>query len=107
MTYNKKIIFQILTEKPDKIGNQAQEWTDFFTAWANVNSVGGREYYSASQVNSQNDVVFKTRYYRKIAGFLSSEIRILYNGKVYDVKHIEDYQEQHRQLNFRTETHNG
>lgn len=106
MTYNKKIIFQILTEKTDKIGNQVQEWIDFFTAWANVNSVGGREYYSASQVNSQNDVVFKTRYSRKIAVFLSSEIRILYNGKVYDVKHIEDYQEQHRQLTFRTEAHN-
>lgn len=107
MTYNKKVIFQILTEKSDKIGNQLQEWTDFFTAWASVNGIGGREYYSASQVNSQNDVVFKTRYSRKIAGFLTSEIRILYNEKTYDIKHIDDYQEQHRQLVFRTEVHNG
>ena len=107
MIYNKKIVFQVLTEKPDKIGNQGQEWTDFFTAWANVNGVGGREYYSASQVNSQNDVMFKIRYSRKIAGFLSSEIRILYDGKLYDVKHIDDFQEQHRQLTFRTEQHNG
>lgn len=107
MTYNKKIIFQVLTEKSDKIGNCAQAWEDFFTAWASVSSVGGREYYSASQVNSQNDVVFKTRYSRKIANFLTSEIRILYNGKTYDIKHIEDYQEQHRQLVFRTEEHNG
>ena len=107
MTYNKKITFQILTEKQDKIGVQEQVWTNFFTAWANVNGVGGREYYSASQVNSQNDVVFKTRYSRKIAGFLSSEIRILYDSKIYDVKHIDDFQEQHRQLTFRTEQHNG
>ena len=107
MTYNKKVIFQVLSEKPDKIGYQNPEWTDFFTTWANVNGVGGREYYSASQVNSQNDVVFKTRYSRKIAVFLSYEIRILYNGNIYDVKHIEDYQEQHRQLTFRTEIHNG
>lgn len=107
MTYNKKIIFQILTEKPDKIGNQVQKWTDFFTAWASVNGVGGREYYSASQVNSQNDVTFKVRYSRKIADFHTSEVRILYNNKIFDVKHIDDYQEQHRELVFRTEVHNG
>ncbi|MCM1508295.1 MAG: phage head closure protein [Ruminococcus flavefaciens] len=107
MIYNKKIIFQIITEKADEIGSQSPEWTDFFTAWANVNSIGGREYYTASQVNSQNDVIFKVRYSRKIAGFLTSEIRILYNGNIYDIKHIDDYQEQHRQLVFRTEVHNG
>lgn len=107
MTYNKKIIFQVFTEKSDKIGWQSPEWTDFFTAWASVNGTGGREYYSASQVNSQNDVLFKVRYSRKIAGFLTSEIRIFYNGIIYDVKHIDDYQEQHRQLIFRTEVHNS
>lgn len=107
MTYNKKIIFQILTEKTDKIGNQVQIWEDFFKAWASVNGVGGREYYAASQVNSQNDVVFKTRYSRKIASFLSSEIRIVYNGRTYDIKHVDDYQERHQQLVFRTEERNG
>lgn len=107
MTYNKKIIFQILTEKTDKIGNQTTEWEDFFTAWASVNGVGGREYYSASQVNSQNDVIFKTRYSRKIADFHTSEVRIAYNGRTYDVKHIDDYQERHQQLTFRTEERNG
>lgn len=107
MTYSKKITFQVLTEKSDKIGWQTPEWVDFFTSWANVSGTGGREYYSASQVNSQNDVIFKMRYSRKIAGFLTSEIRILYNGNIYDVKHIDDFQEQHRQLVFRTEAHNG
>lgn len=107
MAYNKKVIFQVLTEKPDKIGNQSPAWEDFFTAWANVNSIGGREYYAASQVNSQNDVVFRIRYSKKIAGFHTSEVRISYNGKIYDIKHIEDYQEQHRELVFRTEERNG
>lgn len=102
MTYNKKIIFQVLKNTRDSIGNDGPAWENFFTAWANVNGVGGREYYTAAQVNSQNDVIFKTRYSRKIADFLSPEIRILYNGKIFDVKHIDDYQEQHRELVFRT-----
>lgn len=96
-----------MTEKPDKIGNQSPAWEDFITAWANVNGVGGREYCSASQVNSQNDVVFKIRYSKKIASFHTSEVRISYGGKIYDIKHIEDYQEQHRELVFRTEERNG
>lgn len=107
MAYTKKIIFQVLTNKPDKIGNQTTEWEDFFTTWASVNGVGGREYYAASQVNSQNDVTFKVRYSRKIVGFLSSEIKIVYNGRTYDIKHIDDYKEQHRELVFRTEERNG
>lgn len=106
MTYNKKIIFQVLRNTSDRIGNDVQEWEDFFTAWASVNGTGGREYYSAAQVNSQNDMIFKIRYSRKIADFLSSEIRIVYNNKIFDIKHIDDYQEQHRQLVFRTEQRN-
>lgn len=107
MAYNKKITFQILSENSDKIGNQSPEWTDFFIAWADVNGTGGREYYAAAQVNSQNDMTFKVRYSRKIADFLTSEIRIVYKGKIFDVKHIDDFREQHRQLVFRTEVHNG
>lgn len=107
MIYNKKITFQILSDHEDNIGNQIPQWSDFFTAWANVNAVTGREYYSACQVNSENDVIFKIRYSKKIADFNSTEVRILYNDKIFDVKHIEDYQEQHKQLTFRTVVKNG
>nr|MDE5772820.1 phage head closure protein [Ruminococcus sp.] len=79
MAYTKKIIFQVLRNTSDKIGNDVQEWENFFTAWASVNGTGGREYYTAAQVNSQNDMIFKIKYSRKIACFLSSEIRIVYN----------------------------
>lgn len=107
MIYNKKITFQILSNHEDDIGNQIPQWSDLFTAWANVNAVTGREYYSACQVNSENDVIFKTRYSKKIADFNSTEIRILYNNKVFDIKHVEDYQEQHKYLTFRTVVKNG
>lgn len=106
MAYTHKIEFQILAEMTDKIGNQISEWVTIFTAWASVNSIGGREYYNARQTNSENDVTFKVRYSRKIANYLTSEIRIVYNGKIFDVKHIDDYMEQHRELVFRTEQRN-
>lgn len=103
MAYTKKIEFQVLTETTDEIGQRVPEWTTVFRAWASVNSIGGREYYKARQTNSENDMTFKVRYSRKIANYLTSEIRIVYNGKIFDVKHIDDYMEQHRELVFRTE----
>lgn len=107
MTYDKKIIFQVLTENQDEIGIHSPVWEDFFTAWANVCGVSGREYYAASQVNLQNDVIFRTRYSKKIAGFHTSEVRISYNKKIYDIKHIDDYRERHIELIFRAEERNG
>lgn len=103
MAYTKKIDFQVLTEKSNEIGSQIPQWETFFTTWASVNSVGGREYYSARQTNSENDMIFKVRYSRKIAGYLTSEIRIIYNNRIFDVKHVDDYMEQHREIVFRTQ----
>lgn len=102
MAYTHKIDFQVLTEKSDEIGYQTTEWETVFTAWASVKGIGGREYYNARQTNSENDVIFKVRYSRKIADYITSEIRIIYNGKNFDVKHVDDYMEQHRELVFRT-----
>ncbi|MCM1133575.1 MAG: phage head closure protein [Ruminococcus flavefaciens] len=107
MAYTHKIAFQILAEITDEIGNQIPEWTTVFTAWANINGVGGREYYSARQTNSENDMIFRVRYSRKIADYLTSEIRIVYGNRIFDVKHVDDYMELHRELVFRTQELNG
>lgn len=102
MAYTKRIEIQALVESSDKIiGNHIAGWETIFRPWANISSTIGKEYYAAAQINSENDKIFKVRYSRKIAGYLTSEIRIFYNGEVYDVKHIGDYQEQHRELVFR------
>lgn len=107
MAYNKKIQIQHCTETKDEIGNTVQEWTLFHEVWAETKTVGGKEYYAAAQVNSQNDVIFKMRYSRVLSVQLSSEIRIVYNGKIYNVKSIEDTNEQHRETVIHATVMNG
>lgn len=102
MAYTKKIRFQVYKTEVDEIGNQCGKWADIFETWANVNGVGGREYYSARQTNSENDIIFKVRYSRKIADFLTSEIRIIYKNMIFDVQHVDDYMERNLELVFRT-----
>lgn len=101
MAYTKKIEIQVLAEVTDEIGQRIPGWETIFRPWASISSTIGKEYYEAAQVNSEDDKVFKVRYSRKIAGYLTSQIRIVYAGEVYDVKSVGDYQEQHRELVFR------
>ncbi|MBQ8297350.1 MAG: phage head closure protein [Ruminococcus sp.] len=103
MAYTHKIEIQRLTKTTDEILQHIPVWETIFRPWAYVNCVGGKEYYKAAQTNSQHDMIFKIRYSRKVSGYLTSEIRILYDGGIYDVKHIDDYMQQHRELVIRAE----
>ena len=106
--FNKRIILQsFIAKTDDDIGNHSSEWKDFYKCWASVNCVGGREYYRAAQSNSQNDMIFKIRYSKAISEYDTSEIRIVYNGKIYNIKHIDDYMQQHRELVIRADEING
>lgn len=107
MAYSKKIEVQLLTETEDEIRQQITGWETFFRPWAEVKCTGGREYYAAAQVNSENDMTFRIRWSRKIAGKLTSELRVVYGGIVYNVVHIEDVNEQHRELVIRARQLNG
>lgn len=109
VTYNKKIRILQSTDVQDEIGNTDCVWTEIFHGWASVNNTGGRKYYDAAQTNSQNDVVFTIRYCRSASSVKCKccdsdpDYRIAYNGRMYAVKHIDDFMESHRELVFRTE----
>lgn len=107
MAYDKKIQIQRLAQGRDTIGNDRAGWETFFRPWAEVNCTGGREYYAAAQVNAENDMVFKIRYSHKLDGLQAQDIRIIYKGLTYDVKHIDDYMEQHQELVLRARQFNG
>lgn len=109
VTYNKKIRILQSTDVQDEIGNTDCVWTEIFHGWASVNNTGGRKYYDAAQTNSQNDVIFTIRYCRSASSVKCKccdsdpDYRISYNGRMYAVKHVDDFMESHRELVFRTE----
>lgn len=107
MAYSKKIEIQLLTETKDEIGQLIPVWRTVFRPWAEISCTGGREYYAAAQTNSENDMTFRIRFSRKVAGNLTSELRIVYGGAVYNVVHIGDTGELHRELVIRARQING
>ena len=107
MAYNKKITVQALSESRDSIGQDIQTWTAVGSFWAEIKTYGGKEYFAAAQVNSENDVLFKVRFSRLLSGYLSSQLRVIYQSCAYDVKSAVDVNQQHRIIEIRSRILNG
>ena len=84
---DRRITIQELTVSVDpKYGKPTKTWTDFATVWANSYAGGGREFTEARQLNAEISVQFQIRY---IEG-PSATMRILYDGRYYDIDRISE-----------------
>lgn len=103
MTYNKKIDILQSQDIIDDVGNIDCMWALLHRCWASINGTGGRRFYEAAQTNTQDYVTFRVRYSKKLSDIRADNTRIAYNGKIYNIKHINDYFEQHRELEIHAE----
>ncbi len=101
--YTKRITILQSQDVIDDIGNVDCIWTVLHRCWASVNCTGGKKFYEAAQTNVQDYVTFKMRYCQKISGMSATKIRISYDNKIYNVKYIDDYFEQHKELKILAE----
>ena len=74
----------------DDIGNQSSTWLPFYKGFASVNNLYGTEYWAAAQTQSQNTVVFTLRYNSLFNEVNSLEYRLLFRGKEYDIKSVDN-----------------
>ncbi|MBP3380697.1 MAG: phage head closure protein [Ruminococcus sp.] len=72
------------------IGWQSEEWTDYHSCWAAVSGVSGREYWQAREQHEENTVNFKIRYCKKLRDLNTTDFRIIFRGKIYDIKSVDD-----------------
>jgi head-tail adaptor len=77
---------------PDEIGNQRGEETVLLHTRANVNPVGGREFHAASAVCSNEELEFEMRYCKALEEVRPQTHGILFRGKRYDIKTMDNYQ---------------
>ena len=83
---DRRITIQSLTQTQGKYGELLDTWSDFATVWANKNEDGGREFAAARQVNAEISTQFQIRY---LEG-LSAKMRILCDGRYYDIDRISE-----------------
>ncbi|MCD3351265.1 phage head closure protein [Clostridium botulinum D/C] len=68
-------------------------WQTVRKCWCRIRGLRGKEFYSASAVQSEDDKVFNCRYFKG----LKSNMKIKYNDKIYDITSINDLYEKHEE----------
>lgn len=71
-------------------GSWEAEWSLFAEVWAGKQNLYGSEYYTAGQVNKQETVKFTIRYMPGVLEMPKEKMRIVSDGKVYDIDFIDN-----------------
>lgn len=91
---NKRVILQSFQTVKDEEGIPTQQWSNTMSLYASVEPLTGREYWLAASTESQNSLKITVRYKKGI----SSDMRLVYNAKNYDIKSVIDPNEAHKEL---------
>ena len=99
--WKERIMIQKSSLGNDKAGNHVLAWEDHFSCSAFVNSLSGKEYWEAAQMNVQKDMYFIIRYCSEVADMDMEHYRILFRGQVYNISFIDNVRYQNRTLKLR------
>lgn len=83
------IVIQRKVDGFDAHQNPVEHWSLWRTLQAEKTQLYGKEYYAAAAVGQEQTTVFTIRYVPFIDEINTVEFRLLFDGKPYDIKHID------------------
>lgn len=99
---NVRIIFQKSTSVSDEVGNYTLQWSDYFSCYATISNGNGGETEKAV-VTETESFSFTVRYCKKAADVNTTQYRIFFNNKAYNIKSIDNMGFKKKSLKFRGE----
>lgn len=75
----------------DDEDNSIKSFELYHACKAEINCLGGKEYYAAKQVNSENEVTFTVRFCAKLRNLTPQGYCIEFDGDMYDIAYIDNY----------------
>ena len=93
-----KISIQKCTVTTDADGNHIESWEPYYDCSAYANLSSGREDEAAGHTVSSDTVAFTIRYCALTKALNTKEYRIVFNGDIYNITAIDDYQYRHETL---------
>lgn len=85
---NQRIEIQGYSGTVDSSGYEVVSWTKVIECWAQVSNMSGKEYYRAGQENSSISTKFLIRYNKLIMNYDAEKLQILFLGKKYNVRYV-------------------
>ena len=89
---NKKIEILHVVRTKDKMQATVQSLEPFYSCYAYVNGLSGKEYFEAKERNLQETVNFTIRYIPKLADLNTKDYVIKFRNQIFDLTHIDNYQ---------------
>jgi SPP1 family predicted phage head-tail adaptor len=97
---NVRIMIQRNETEVDRYGNHKSVWKDYFPCWATCRNQTGSEKDEAGQTLEEDRMDFTVRYSSETAAVVSTKYRILLNGRIYNIDHVDDMAFKKRSLKF-------
>lgn len=97
---NKRILFEALTQTKDNSGGMVDSWVAATSigangaVWAKVNNLSGNERKLTTHGGQVAEA--RTEFTVRFNAAITGKHRISYGGKLYNIAHVNDYQEQHK-----------
>lgn len=85
-----RITIEECVEVVDEDGFSVMAWQTKAKAWAYVNNLFGKEYWTAKQYNAENTVEFTIRF--SACKNISDKERIVFRSKVYNILSVDNVQ---------------
>ena len=96
-----RIIIQKSSLKADKAGNHAVEWENYYKCFSYVNSLSGKEYWEAKQINAETEVDFVIRYCSEVSKLDTEHYRIIFREKLYNITFVDNVQYKNKTVKIR------
>lgn len=92
---NRRIVIEALTQTKDAQGGVVDTWASFATVWAQIKNLSGNERH-LTQAGGGQVAEARTEFTIRFLSGVTAKHRISYGGKVFNIKHVNDYAEEHR-----------
>lgn len=101
---NQRITFQRQTSSADDIGNRINTYSDYYTCWAAVavstSKLSTTETNETAQTLEQERLDFTVRYCSQTSEVRSTEYRIIFKERIYDIERIDNLDFAKQMLKF-------
>lgn len=105
--YRNLVTIQKYVEGFDDIGNPSNKWTDYAQAYGYANSLSGREYWEAANVQQENTVEFVFRWKPFFDVMNTKQYRLVFRGRIYNINMIDNIQFRNKTVKIRAVMKNG
>ncbi|MBP3280650.1 MAG: phage head closure protein [Butyrivibrio sp.] len=90
--YRSLITIEQLTTDRDQDGFEQEVWTPYYSNYAYVNKLSGKEFWAAAETAAQNTIRFELRYHPQLDSVNSKDFRLIFNNHVFNITNVDNVQ---------------